>query len=68
MSCDRTRLTGRLPDRGKPAHVLLSIEEYQRITGKSQSISDALGWPAGVEDIEIEFPRSRELARPVDLS
>jgi len=57
-----------ITDRGKPAHVLLSIEEYQRITGKSQSIADALGWPAGVEDIEIEFPHSRELARPVELS
>jgi prevent-host-death family protein len=57
-----------ITDRGKPAHVLLSIEEYQRITGKRRSIVDALGWPAGVEDIEIEFPRSRELARPVDLS
>lgn len=57
-----------ITDRGKPAHVLLSIEEYQRITGKNRSIADALGWPAGVEDIEIEFPRSRELARPVDLS
>ena len=57
-----------ITDRGKPAHVLLSIEEYQRITGKRRNIADALGWPAGVEDVEIEFPRSRELARSVDLS
>jgi prevent-host-death family protein len=57
-----------ITDRGKPAHVLLSIEEYQRITGKQQNIVDALGRPAGVEDIEIEFPRSREFARSVDLS
>ena len=57
-----------ITDRGKPAHVLLSIEEYLRITGKRRSIADALGWPAGVEDIEIEFPRSRELARSVDFS
>ncbi len=57
-----------ITDRGKPAHVLLSIEEYQRLTGKRRSIADALGWPAGVEDIEIEFPRSRELTRSVDLS
>ena len=57
-----------ITDRGQPAHVLLSIEEYQRITGKRRSIVDALGWPAGVEDIEIEFPRSRERARPADLA
>jgi prevent-host-death family protein len=45
-----------ITDRGKPAHVLLSIKEYQRIVGRRRSIADALGWPAGVEDIEIEFP------------
>lgn len=57
-----------ITDRGKTAHVLLSIKEYRRITRKHRSIADALGRPAGVEDIEIEFPRSRELMRPVDLS
>jgi prevent-host-death family protein len=57
-----------ITDRGKPAHVLLSIEEYQRIVGRRGSIADALGWPAGVEDIEIEFPRFREFPRAVDLS
>ena len=57
-----------ITDRGKPAHVLLSIEEYQRITGQGQSIVEALGWPAGIEDVAIEFPRSRETPRPVDLS
>ena len=57
-----------ITDRGKPAHVLLSIEEYQRITGKHRSIVDALGSPPGVADIEIEFPRSRELPREIDLS
>ena len=57
-----------ITDRGRPAHVLLSIEEYRRITGQHRSIADSLGHPAGVEDIEIEFPRSRELARPADFS
>jgi prevent-host-death family protein len=57
-----------ITDRGKPAHVLLSIAEYQRLTGGTRSIADALGWPVGVEDIEIEFPRSRERAGGADLS
>lgn len=57
-----------ITDRGKPAHVLLSIEEYQRITGSHRGVIDALGLPAGVEDIEIEFPRSRELPRGADFS
>lgn len=45
-----------ITDRGKPAHVLLSIEEYQRITGKRRSIVDALSMP-GLEDIEFDPPR-----------
>ena len=56
-----------ITDRGKPAHVLLSIEEYQRITGKHRSIVDALSMP-GLSDIEFEPPRSRERARPADFS
>jgi prevent-host-death family protein len=56
-----------ITDRGKPAHVLLSIEEYQRITGKHRSIVDALAMP-GLSDIEMEFPRSRDLPRSVDFS
>lgn len=53
--------------RGRPAQVLLSIEEYQRITGERRNIIEALAMP-GLSDIEIEFPRSREFARPADFS
>lgn len=56
-----------ITDRGKPAHVLLSIEEYQRITGRHRNIVEALSMP-GLSDIQVEFPRSRELARPADFS
>ena len=52
-----------ITDRGKPAHVLLSIEEYQRLTGKRRNLVEALSMP-GITDIEIEFPRSRELPWP----
>jgi PHD/YefM family antitoxin component YafN of YafNO toxin-antitoxin module len=34
-----------ITDRGKPAHVLLSIEEYSRITGKHRNIVNALSIP-----------------------
>lgn len=57
-----------ITDRGKPAHVLLSIEEYRRITGQQDSIIEMLGLPPGIEDVEIEFPRSCELPRPADFS
>ena len=43
-------------DRGRPTHVLLSIEEYQRLTGEQVSMIDMLGLPAGVEDIEFDVP------------
>ena len=56
-----------ITDRGKPAHVLLSIEDYQRITGKHRSIVDALSMP-GLADIAFDPPHSRELARPADFS
>lgn len=56
-----------ITDRGKLAHVLLSIEEYQRITDKRRSIVDALSMP-GLADIEFEVPRSREVARGADFS
>jgi prevent-host-death family protein len=56
-----------ITDRGKPAHVLLSIEEYQRLTGKRRNIADLLAMP-GLADIELEIPPRTERAKPVDLS
>ncbi|HLT10571.1 MAG TPA: type II toxin-antitoxin system Phd/YefM family antitoxin [Micromonosporaceae bacterium] len=55
-----------ITDRGRPAHVLLSYEEYQRLIGHD-NIIDLLGLPAGVEDAELETPRARDLAQPADL-
>jgi prevent-host-death family protein len=55
-----------ITDRGKPAHVLLSYEEYQRITGKRRNVVEALSMP-GLSSIEAEFPRSRGLPRPADF-
>ena len=57
-----------ITDRGKPAHVLLSIEEYQRLTGTEQSIVDRLGLPPGIEDVEFEVPPMRDLAQPAQLT
>ncbi len=37
-----------ITDRGRPAHVLLSIEEYQRLTGKGRMLADASAdWNGG---------------------
>ncbi len=56
-----------ITDRGRPAHVLLTIEEYQKMTSGSASIIDMLAMP-GVEDVEFEPPRAGNLYRSADLS
>jgi prevent-host-death family protein len=56
-----------ITDRGRPSHVLLTFEEYRRITGGRARIADLLAMP-GVENVELEIPRSRDTARPADLS
>ncbi|WP_395600734.1 type II toxin-antitoxin system Phd/YefM family antitoxin [Pseudomonas sp. B19125] len=56
-----------ITDRGKPAHVLLSIEDYQKLTGLNVDIVDLLVMP---EAAEIDFDTERAVIthRPVDLS
>jgi len=36
-----------ITDRGRPAHVLLSIDEYRRLTGQQMSLADALAQEDG---------------------
>ncbi len=45
-----------ITDRGRPAHVLMSFEEYQRLIKQRRNIADALAMP-GVADIEFNPPR-----------
>jgi prevent-host-death family protein len=35
-------------DRGKPTHVLLSIEAYRKLAGKAENIADLLSAPEGI--------------------
>ena len=55
-----------ITDRGRPAHVLLSIEAYQQLTGTAANIVDLLAMP-GQHGIPFEPPRARDLYRPADL-
>jgi len=58
-----------ITDRGRPAHVLLTIEEYLRVTKNQTSIVDLLAMPIGAADIEFEPPRlGGDNPRPVDFS
>jgi prevent-host-death family protein len=56
-----------ITDRGRPAHVLLSIEEYQRLTGQGRTLLDAIsGWDGG--DFEFEPAKLGDISRPADLA
>jgi prevent-host-death family protein len=56
-----------ITDRGRPAHVLLSIDEYRRLTGAGARIADLLHAPDAA-DIPFEPPRLDGPARGADLS
>lgn len=56
-----------ITDRGRPAHVLLTIEDYQKLTAGSVSIVDMLAMP-GTEDIDFQPQRPVITPREVDLS
>lgn len=56
-----------ITDRGRPAHVLLTFDEYKKITGGRAKIADLLAMP-GIEDIEFELAPLRDLARAAALS
>jgi prevent-host-death family protein len=57
-----------ITDRGRPAHVLLSIEEYRRLTGDLGSIIDCLGLPPGIENIEPDIPPMRDVAQGANFN
>lgn len=56
-----------ITDRGRPAHVLMSFEDYQRLTQQRRNIADALAMP-GTADMEFEPPRVTIETRPADFS
>jgi prevent-host-death family protein len=55
-----------ITDRGQPAYVLMTIEDYRRLSGPRKSLAEALGMAEG-GDIEFEPPRFRDLPREVDF-
>lgn len=55
-----------ITDRGKPSHVLLSIDDYRRLAGQRRSLVDALSLP-GLTDIDFEPPRADISSRVPDL-
>ena len=55
-----------ITDRGRPAHVLLTFEDYAHLLG-DRRVTDLLGEPLGIADIELEISRSDDLAHSASL-
>jgi prevent-host-death family protein len=55
-------------DRGRPSHVLLTVEEYQKLSNDKESILDLLAMPEAAE-IEFNPPKLGDnIFRPADFS
>jgi prevent-host-death family protein len=56
-----------ITDRGKPAHVLLTMEEYQRLTRPHRKLADRLAMP-GLADIVFEPEGVKISVKEADFS
>lgn len=57
-----------ITDRGRPSLVLMTAEEYRRLTGKKKDLAELLFMP-GAEDIEFDIPKlANDFSRPADFS
>jgi hypothetical protein len=55
-----------ITERGKPAHVLLSIEDYQKLVGREISAAEAIAQSPDAPDVAFNPPRARMTFRPAD--
>ena len=53
--------------RGRPAYVLLKIEDYRKLAGESKTLVEALGQP-GVPEFEFNPPRLAWYSKSVNFS
>ena len=57
-----------ITDRGKPAHVLLTIDEYRRLRGeRGTSLLQALMQKAPSLDFDFDPPKLGQVSKPADL-
>jgi PHD/YefM family antitoxin component YafN of YafNO toxin-antitoxin module len=57
-----------ITDRGRVAHVLLAVQDYQRITDSEPGIVELLAM-SEASDIELDLPRINDSTiKPADLS
>ncbi len=55
-----------ITDRGHPAHVLMTYDQYKKLTRTRSRISELLAMP-GIADIELELPIRSDLPRAADF-
>lgn len=55
-----------ITDRGRPAHVVLTFEEYRRLTSSRPPLSAILGMPKS-DDIAFEPQKAHIRSRPADF-
>lgn len=56
-----------ITDRGRPSHVLLSFEDYRKLTGDGRSLLDIVAQDVD-DDIDFNPPRmGDQIFKPVDL-
>jgi prevent-host-death family protein len=55
-----------ITDRGRPAHVMMSYAEYQRLTGKPVSIVQRLSSPSA-DDVDFEPGKISVGIKPAEL-
>lgn len=56
-----------ITDRGAPSHVLLSIDDYNRLLGEKESIVSLLSMDEAAS-IELEIPKHKNFYKPEDFS
>jgi len=53
-----------ITDRGKPAHVLLSVDEYNRLARQGKSLADMFADGVDVSDIDLDSLIGRRCSLP----
>jgi prevent-host-death family protein len=56
-----------ITDRGKPSHVLMTYDEFKRLSGKHRSLIETLSMP-GLSEIDFSPERVEIVSRAIDLS
>ena len=57
-----------ITDRGRTTHVLLSVEEYDKLSTSGKSIVELLRMPDDTPRFDFDPPRMGNIAREIDLS